>query len=68
MWTRKKPNLKHLRIFGSKVFCLNRSPGKGKLNCRSKEGILVGYSEESEACRIFAFGYRKKGKSRSVVM
>jgi hypothetical protein len=40
MWTGKKPNLKHLRIFGSKVFCLNRSPGKGKLTCRSKEEIL----------------------------
>jgi hypothetical protein len=66
MWTGKKPNLKHLRIFGSKVFCLNRSPGKGKLTCRSKEGILVGYSEESKAYRIWVPEERKVEISRDV--
>jgi hypothetical protein len=66
MWTGKKPNLKHLRIFGFKVFCLNRSPGKGKLACRSKEGMLVGYSEESKSYRIWIPEERKVEISRDV--
>jgi hypothetical protein len=41
------------------VFDLNRSPDKGKLTCRSKEGILVGYSEESKAYRIWIVEERK---------
>jgi hypothetical protein len=42
------------------------SPGKGKLTCRSKEGIVVGYSEESKAYRIWIPEERKVEISRDV--
>ncbi|KAH0813612.1 hypothetical protein GEV33_009179 [Tenebrio molitor] len=43
-----------------------RPPGKGKLTCRSKEGILVGYSEESKAYRIWIPEESKVEISRDV--
>jgi hypothetical protein len=48
------------------VFCLSRPPGKGKLTCRSKEGIVVGYSEESKAYRIWIPEESKVEISRDV--
>lgn len=52
-WYKKCPNICHLRIFGSKVFILDKTPGKGKFEPRSKEGIFIGYSQESKAYRIW---------------
>lgn len=52
-WTGKVPDVSHLQEFGSRVFTLNREPTKGKLDPRSKRGIFVGYSSESNGYRIW---------------
>jgi len=52
-WHGKPPNVSHLREFGCKVFCLDSSIGKSKLEVRSTEGVLVGYSEASKDYRVW---------------
>ena len=56
----------HLRRIGSKSFVLNKKPGKGKWEPRSEEYVLVGYSKESKAHRLWKGGTRKIIKSRDV--
>ena len=50
-WTVEE--LGYLRVFGSKVFVLNKTPGKGKFEARSKEGIFVGYPRQSKGYRVW---------------
>lgn len=52
-WNGRIPNVKHLREFGCKTFVLIRGGNRDKFQPRSKEGILVGYSEQSKAFRIW---------------
>lgn len=52
-WFGKTPDLRHLRIIGTKAYVLNKNTTKGKFDARSKEGILVGYSEVSKGYRIW---------------
>lgn len=52
LWYGSKPNLKHLRVFGAKVFVLEKGPNRGKLDDRSVEGKLVGYSETAKAYKV----------------
>lgn len=50
----RKPNITHLRIFGSKCFVLNN--GKeilGKFDFKADEAILIGYSLTSKAYRVY---------------
>lgn len=53
LWNGRKPNVKHFREFGSRVWCLDKRPNKNKLSSKSVEGIFVGYSEESKGYRIW---------------
>ncbi|KMQ88628.1 retrovirus-related pol polyprotein from transposon tnt 1-94 [Lasius niger] len=66
IWSGKKPNVKHLRIFGCKVFVTDTTPGKGKFQPRAKEGIFVGYSSESKAYRVWIPTERRIHISRDV--
>ncbi|KYN12083.1 Copia protein, partial [Trachymyrmex cornetzi] len=52
-WTGKKPNIGHLRTFGSKVFVLDKTPNKGKFDPRGIEGTFVGYAENAKAYRVW---------------
>ncbi|XP_003369531.1 conserved hypothetical protein [Trichinella spiralis] len=45
---------------------LDKSPGTGKFSTRSKECILIGYSTESKAYRLWCPAERKVFKSRDV--
>lgn len=53
IWTGRTPNVSHLREFGCKVFFMNRTPGRKKLDKRAKEGVLLGYSEQSKGYRVW---------------
>lgn len=66
-WHGKEPTAHHLRDFGSKVFCLDKTPNKGKFDRRSKEGLLVGYSEQSKAYRVWIPETRTTEVTRDVV-
>jgi len=52
LWHGSKPNLKHIRVFGVKVFVLEKGPNRGKLDDKSVEGKLVGYSETAKAYKV----------------
>lgn len=52
-WTGQVPDVSYLREFGCRVHCLDGKPGKSKLDPRCKEGILVGFSEESKGYRVW---------------
>jgi len=42
-WTGSVPDVSHLQPFGADVYTLDRNPAKGKLDPRSRKGVLVGY-------------------------
>lgn len=65
-WFGKRPNISHLRIFGNKVFFLDKTPNKGKFDPRGIEGTFVGYSDRSKAYRIWSPKNRKIILSRDV--
>lgn len=65
IWTGKKPCVKHLRQIGCKAFVLNKK-SKSKWEARSDEHILVGYSVESKAYRLWRPGTKQVVKSRDV--
>ncbi|CAD6236968.1 GSCOCG00012493001-RA-CDS [Cotesia congregata] len=52
LWFGRKPELKHLRVFGAKVLVLRKEIGRQKLEERSIEGRLVGYYETAKAYRV----------------
>jgi hypothetical protein len=52
-FTRKKPDISHLRIFGCVAYCHIPVEKRTKLDPTAKKGILVGYSETSKAYRIY---------------
>lgn len=53
IWSNKKPTLKHLRVFGCKAMVHIPKEKRKKLEKKSVDGILVGYSTESKAYRIY---------------
>ncbi|GBM14328.1 hypothetical protein AVEN_80504-1, partial [Araneus ventricosus] len=46
------PNVSYFKTCGCTAYCLDNKPGH-KFSARSKKGILVGYSENSKAFRIY---------------
>lgn len=65
-WTGKRPDLRHFRGFGTKVYCLDKRPNKDKLKPRGIEGIFVGYATNAKAYRIWIPSERKIHITRDV--
>jgi hypothetical protein len=57
MFTGKKPEVSHLKIFGYPVF-IHFEREKKQVGTLGKEGIFVGYCEVSKAFRIYILGHR----------
>jgi hypothetical protein len=55
-FSRKKPSVEHLRIFGCPVYIHVLKDKRNKLEPSGKRGIFVGYSELSKAYRIYVPG------------
>ena len=66
MFTRKKPEVSHLKIFGCPVFVHIPKEKRNKLEPSGKKGIFVGYCEVSKAFRIYIAGHRHIKISRDV--
>jgi hypothetical protein len=66
MFTRKKPEVSHLKIFGCPVFIHIPKEKRNKLEPSGKKGILVGYCEVSKAFRIYIPGHCHIEISRDV--
>ena len=59
VFSSKKQEVSHLRIFGYLVYIHIPREMKTKLDPSGKKGIFVGYSESSKAYRIYFPGYKK---------
>jgi hypothetical protein len=66
MFSRKEPEVSHLKIFGCPVFVHIPKEKKTKLDPSGKTGILFEYFAVSEAFRIYISGYRHIEISRYV--
>ena len=66
MFTEKKPEVSHLKIFGCPVFIHIPKEKRNKLEPSGKKGIFVGYCEVSKAFKIYIPGHRHIEISRDV--
>lgn len=66
VWTRKKPDLSHLRIFGTKAMVQIPKQKRRKLDPKSHECIFVGYDEHVKGYRFYDPQSRKVFSSREV--
>jgi hypothetical protein len=66
MFTRKKPEVSHLKIFGCPMFIHIPKEKRNKLDPSGKKGIFVGYCEVSKAFRIYIQGQHDIEISRDV--
>eukprot|EP00253_Pinus_taeda_P005063 PITA_05063 len=69
-FTRLKPRVRHLGIFGCPVYIHVPKDKRKKLEPSGKKGIFVGYSESSKAYRIYVLGQQQEegsGPSNSLV-
>lgn len=53
LWTGNKPDLSHIRIFGSKVMTLIPKEKRLKWDKKAKELVLVGYADNIKGYRIY---------------
>jgi hypothetical protein len=66
MFTVKKPEVRHLKIFGRPVFIHIPKEKRNKMDPSGKKGIFVGYCEVSKAFRIYIPGEHHIEISRDV--
>jgi hypothetical protein len=66
MFTGKKPEVSHLKIFGCPVFIHIPKEKRNNLEPSGKKGIFVGYCEVSKAFKIYIPGHRHIEISRDV--
>ena len=59
VFSSKKLEVIHLRIFGCLVYIHIPKEKRTKLDPSGKKGIIVGYSESSKAYKIYFPGYKK---------
>jgi hypothetical protein len=57
IFTGKKPDVSHLKIFGCPIFIHILKEKRNKLEPSGKKGIFVGYCEDSKAFRIYIPGH-----------
>lgn len=48
LWFGRKPDVSHLRVFGSAAFVHNHDPKRKKFDARSRKGIFVGYDTNTD--------------------
>ena len=67
VFTKKKPVVDHIRIFGTSVYVHVPKEKRAKIEPSGKKGIFVGYNDCSKAYRIYAPGQRYIEVSRDVI-
>lgn len=66
MWNQRKPYLGFMRTFGSKAIALRKGIKGNKFEAKGKPLIMVGYSSESKAYRLWCPKTKTIIKSRDV--
>ena len=59
VFTNRKPEVSHFRIFGSVAYCHVPEEKRKKLDKTAEKGYLVGYNENAKAYRIYIPGNKK---------
>lgn len=67
-WTGNKPDISHLRVFGSKVMVHIPKEKRRKWDKKSVEHILVGYSENVKGYRVYNPATKTVSLSRDVIV
>ncbi|KAJ3570020.1 hypothetical protein NP233_g4673 [Leucocoprinus birnbaumii] len=62
LWHGRKPDLSHLREIGARAFTLVLNKNNPKIQPRSIECMLIGYSDDSKAYRLYHRQTHKSGK------
>lgn len=65
-WFHKPPNISHVRVFGCQCWYVVPKKDVKKLDPRSREGVMVGYSSQSKGYKIWDTGFKKFVLSRDV--
>lgn len=65
-WTNRKPYVGFLRVIGTKAIVLDKSQKRGKFQPKGDKYVLVGYSQESKAYRLWKPGTKTVVKARDV--
>lgn len=68
LWTGKKPDISHLRIFGSKIMVHIPKEKRLKFDKKSKECILVGYPDHVKGYRYYNPQNNQISTSRDIVV
>ena len=58
VFTKKKPTVDHMRIFGTPVYVHVPKEKRAKLEPSGKKGIFVRYSDYSKAYLVYVVGQR----------
>lgn len=66
MWNGRKPNLNHLRVFGSRCWYTVRTTLPSKLDARAREAILIGYARRTQGYKLWDESKKKVVVSRDV--
>ncbi|KAL8106459.1 hypothetical protein AgCh_030013 [Apium graveolens] len=67
IFSKRKPTLKHLHVFGSKCYILkDNSEYVGKFDSKVFEAIFLGYSLEKIAYKVYVIGQKKIMESTDV--
>ena len=66
-WFQKKPDVSHMRVFGSLCFVHIPDSQRQKLDAKSYKGILVGYPEGTKGYKIYNLSSGKFVKTRNVI-
>ena len=67
VWNGKKPDVRHLKIFGFPAFLHVPKQFTTKFEARSQKVFFVGYEEESTNYRVYCPGKKKVSTLRNVV-
>lgn len=66
IWTGEKPNISHLRVFGSRAMAFVPKERRQKFDAKAKEYLFVGYCETQKAYRLMDLETNKVIASRDV--
>ncbi|KAL4010594.1 hypothetical protein IC575_030095 [Cucumis melo] len=60
LWTGRKPNLRHLHVWGCQVEVRIYNPHEKKLDSRTTSGFFIGYLEKSKGYRFYCPNHSTK--------
>lgn len=67
LFFKKKPSINHLRVFGSEVFVHIPKEKRRKWNKKAKNGIFIGYCDDTKGYRVWIPEEKKIEVSRDIV-